>query len=123
MTDADLLTHVQAVRSDPGFDPALNQFVDLSDVTDVVMTSAGIRSLAAANPFGPGARRAVVAPLDLTYGMARMYQLLCEPTARHHLAIFRDMPSAVAWLGTAVVWDLLDAVRELPPLVDGGARP
>jgi hypothetical protein len=47
---------------------------------------------------------AIVAPQDLTFGMARMYQLFTERDA-HQVGVFRTVTEAEAWLGIAPTAD------------------
>ena len=42
---------------------------------DVQFTASTIREMVRLNPFGAGARRALVVTSDELFGMARMYQL------------------------------------------------
>ena len=47
----------------------------------------------------PGARLAVVAPTDVTYGTSRMHQQLAEYRNPLRIEVFRDRSSALKWLG------------------------
>ena len=44
---------------------------------------------------------AIVTDNDVAFGMARMYQLLCETTLPVRIEVFRDLEPALAWLRTA----------------------
>jgi hypothetical protein len=68
------LDHQRRLGADPDFDASYSGLYDLSQVEQLAVTSAGTRSVAFQLPWGPGARRAVVAPDDLAYGMTRMLQ-------------------------------------------------
>jgi hypothetical protein len=98
LTDADLLNHVRSVRANAAFRGDMCQLADFRDVVQIAISAAGIRELAALNPWGPGARRAVVVGSDYAYGMARMYQIIREPS-EEELEIFRDLGEALDWLG------------------------
>jgi hypothetical protein len=77
LTDRELLVHVRALTADPRFARYLRQLADLRDVTDVQVTASTIiREMVRLNPFGAGARRALVVTSDVVFGMARMYQIL-----------------------------------------------
>lgn len=98
LTDSDLLEHQRQLRSDPAFQPDLNQLFDFRDVTDVEVTAAGIHSLAERNPFGSGARRAFVVASQAMYGMMRMFQILTDTHPDELRVLFQDLGSANAWL-------------------------
>ena len=96
MTDQDLVANRTALFADPGFSPDFDQLYDLSEVTEVKVSSTVLLHLAMSSRFSPLARRAVVVTSDVAYGMARMYAMLTghEDT----IQVFRDRPSAVQWL-------------------------
>jgi hypothetical protein len=98
MTDEDLRDHQRRLRSDPAFDRSFDQLWDLQEVTLVEVTSATLRELAQARSFDPGTKRAVVAPEDVVYGMARMFQTLHDE-APEELNVFRTLEEAKDWLG------------------------
>jgi len=78
VTDRELLAHVRALTADPRFAPHFHQLADLRDVTDFEVTASTIREMAKLNPFGAGARRALVITSGEVFGMVRMYQLLTD---------------------------------------------
>jgi hypothetical protein len=98
LTDDDLLGHVRALRADATFHNRMFQIADFRDVVKIAISSVGVRKLGALNPFGEGARRAVVVTTDFAYGMARMYEMIREPSD-DELEIFRTLEKAVEWLG------------------------
>ena len=69
---------------------------DLRGATSFDITSAVVRELAG-RPllFDANASRAVIAPHDLAYGMARMFDLSRTDTKTR---IFREEREALAWL-------------------------
>jgi len=85
-----------------------------------VLTGADLirhaRILAALNPFGAGSRRALVVASDVVFGMARMYQILTEPSP-DEFELFRDFDKALDWLGVAdAKAELLRGLSEAPAL-------
>jgi hypothetical protein len=90
-------------RSDlAGYD----EVVDLSLVEDLVLSSGDrVRALAelAAAMDVPGAssRLAIVAPHDLAYGFARMFETYrtMGPRGAKVMSVFRSMEAALDWLG------------------------
>ncbi|HEY0997499.1 MAG TPA: hypothetical protein VGD77_16000 [Gemmatimonadaceae bacterium] len=97
LVDDDLARTQAGVRDDPRFEPDYCQLFDFSGVTDVRLTREGLLALAAHSPYGPTARRAMVVPNDLGYGMARMYQMLSgrDPEL---FRPFRSVEEAMQWL-------------------------
>jgi hypothetical protein len=77
----------------------------LFDTTGATTTAGGdtlrhlvarIRALAAST--GPRAPIAIVAPHNLLFGLARMYELLCDATGAGVVEVFRDRAEAEDWL-------------------------
>jgi hypothetical protein len=116
LTDRELLAHVRALTIDSRFAPHFRQFVDLRDVTDVQFTASTIKEMVRLNPFGAGARRALVVTSDELFGMARMYQLMTDESP-DELQIFRKADYALQWLGFAHAKKaLLLALSHAPPI-------
>lgn len=93
ITDKDAYSHQDKLRKDPAFNPSFNQLFDFTKLTHADLSTDAIHHLAEKNPFGLGSKRAFVAPLDLMYGLSRMFQVLTN----HHqdeLSVFRDMHEA-----------------------------
>jgi len=97
LTDEDLIDHQQRLRTDREFDPGFRQFADFSDVEETTIAPEVIRELARTNPWGAGARRAMFAPSDLLFGLARMFEMLDEQL--DEVRVFRNADEARAWLG------------------------
>ncbi len=79
------------------------------------MTVDGVRTMVDLNPWGRGSRRAAVAPSDLAFGLARMYEALTQ-LEHGEFQVFRTMNEAMEWLGlTSVQSELLDALARVRP--------
>lgn len=101
------LTVAQAVAAlaEIGADGRLRQgptgLVDATALTGLDLKTRDIRQLAflasQADHRWRGGRWAVVAPGDLVYGMARMYQLI-RSEAPYELGVFRSPDEAAYWL-------------------------
>jgi hypothetical protein len=116
VTDRELLAHVRALTADPRFARNFRQPADRRDVTDVQVTASTIREMVRLNPFGAGARRALVITSDVVFGMARMYQILRDESL-DELQIFRKMDDALQWLGIAdAKAELLSVLSQAPPI-------
>jgi len=74
--------------------------LDFSPVTEVALSTEFLRQLADREPIGDATKqpRAVVAPSDLQFGLARMFQITGERT-RPLLHVVRTMNEAFAALG------------------------
>ena len=98
LTPDDIKASRERYRTDPDFSPDMKQLIDLRSVTAVEVTTRDWRALAKTDPFGPGARRALVGDQDLTFGVLRMYEALSErPEVAVH--VFRNIDEAREWLG------------------------
>jgi len=115
LSDAELFTHARALKRDPRFSPSFHQLVDFSDVTSLYVTVDGVHTMVGLNPFGRGSRRAAIAPTDLAFGLARMYEALTQ-LEHGEFQVFRTMSQAVEWLGlTAVQSELRSALAQVDP--------
>jgi hypothetical protein len=100
-TDADLTEHVRALHADPQFSPEMAELVDLSGVTQIYVTTAGIRTVAQSAVHARLARRAFIAPTDVLFGLSRMYQSFWNDGAPDELKVFRTRQPALEWVGLA----------------------
>ena len=111
LTDEHLQAHATALRADPRFLPSFAQLADFRDVSDIQVTSAGIRAMTHINPFGKGARRAFVTPNATAFGLGRMYELM-KSNDEDQLMVVREVSEALKWLGDRAPagW------QDIPPL-------
>lgn len=99
--DEDFRDHHEALTGHEAFHPSLDQLFDLQGVTELEVTTEALRELARRNPFGAGARRAIViAPGNpLTFGLARMYQGYAAEDPDRLVVQFDHVEGALDWLG------------------------
>lgn len=101
LTIEDLNGYYEALREHPEFDPALDELFDLSEASSTSVAASDLRdfsaSVARRADRRQNVRMAVVAPCDLAFGMARMYELL-QTEAGSHIHVVRTRPEAEAWL-------------------------
>lgn len=105
ITITDLWDTVQHLRNDPAFNPDLRQLIDLSELTGMNATFEEIWHFARdkdGDPFSGSSRRAVVAPQNFAYGLARMYEASREDRDDGGFRVFRNMAEAREWLGLDV---------------------
>lgn len=98
VTDEALLDHQRRLAADEDFEPDFRQLYDFRGATGLEATADGVRQLAENNPFGRGARRALVADNRAVYGMARMFQLMAEK-GPDRVEVFDTVEAARKWLG------------------------
>ena len=96
-TEADVLAHRQHLKANPQFDATFRQLADFSGVTRFTISATSVKALTSSDPWDSEARRAVFAPADAVFGMARMYEMLmCKSTS--NIAVFRRFEEAEKWL-------------------------
>jgi hypothetical protein len=116
--EREILAHVRALIADPRFARNFHQLIDARDAKSVHFTASTIRELVRLNPFGAGARRAMVVTNDVVFGMARMYQIMADESP-DELQIFRHMDDALQWLWIADAKAELLSVLSQTPLIPG----
>lgn len=100
VTFADMQANKERLLSDPDFDPEFNQLSDASLATDTDLSAGNVPLLYSRRVFSTTSRRAVVAPTDFAYGMARMLQTYVDLSGTAHpVEVFRDREAALRWLG------------------------
>jgi hypothetical protein len=101
VTDADLMNHmarIQELFEEGTLNSTWAQVYDFSTVKNIDnVTSNGIRSLAYDNPWPEESVRVIIAPKDVQFGLARMYQILIEQET-NHLRITRSIDDALLWI-------------------------
>ena len=97
VTDQDLRGHQKSLLADPAFDPGFSQIWDFQGVEEALVSNDTLKELAAARSFSSQSRRAVVAPRDVVFGMARMFEMLHQE-APEAFRVFRTAEEARSWL-------------------------
>ena len=98
VTEAQVLDHNRRLRSDPAFNPDFRQLADMTEQTASNVSTKVVNEASADHFFNPGTKRAFVAPVDAIFGMSRKFALQSEAVGQT-IQVFRDMGSAVKWLG------------------------
>lgn len=97
-TDDDVLGHNKRLRADPLFDPTYRQLADMSEVTEILVSTSTIEEISRGQLFAPGTPRAFVASDDAVFGLLRKYELHADGLGQT-VKVFRDRKAAEAWLG------------------------
>ena len=100
-TPADAFQSIQDMLDHPQFEAGFDVLIDMSQVEDVSLWGTDIREKVEfdrklIDRLG-AARWAFVAPNDLVFGLARMYQALMDDTPIE-ANTFRDLSTAQSWL-------------------------
>ena len=96
VTVGEGLDHEERLSNDPDFEPDFSQLFDCRGIVKIKITSDAVRLITTKSPFSRKARRAIVADMDLVYGLARMYQMMMRD---YEVNVFRDIDEACRWLG------------------------
>lgn len=101
VTWAEFTAHVQKLRMDPAFHPGLREVLDTIHVSAVDFSARELGTFfqQGKDPYGSGSWRAVVAPDDRFYALAKMYQMWMAVTRDKHFEVFRTREEAYRWLG------------------------
>jgi len=102
LTDSEMLNLSRKLFCDKNFNIEFNQLIDLRKVTSFSVAKEGIEQLIAHERQCIGSKScgkmAIVAPADISFGTARMYQSLSSDEA-FTIQVFRNMGKANEWLG------------------------
>jgi hypothetical protein len=101
--DDEFLTFYKSLFESDSFDLSMNLLVDLREADsgprspEVLRKFAEFMRVTLAN-VTVRPRVAVIAPKDLSFGLARMYEVLAD-SVHWDFVVFRVMDAALAWLG------------------------
>ncbi len=96
----EILDWYDELQGHPDFRPDLIQIAEFR-MSEADWTPEEMKEVVTREPFGPGARRAFVGPVDLIYGLARMYSTFAETMGQGgQIEVFRTMEDARAWIDT-----------------------
>jgi len=98
MTDAEIAAHPQSLRADPRFDAEFHQIVDFRALTQIRVSSGGLREVARMNPFRRDARRAFVVATSEAFGLVRMFGFFTD-SSHEKFAVFHEIEPAFEWIG------------------------
>jgi len=98
VTKEDVLDHQNRILGDPEFDPSFSQLLDFTNMTRIGFTSADVHLFASRNVFSASARRAIVVPDEVTYGLARMFEILRESKGEMGIRVYRTLEEGLNWV-------------------------
>lgn len=97
-TLADAVSHMDKLSNDPDFDPNFSQIVDFTQVTRIELSADEIRRLAQRTIFSASARRAFIAPDEVSFGIGRMFETLRSLEGEKGIGVFRTLEEALDWV-------------------------
>ena len=98
VTEDEVHDHNRRLRTDPTFNPGYRQVVDMTGLTEILVSTDMINETAHDQFFNAGVRRAFIASDDAAFGMARMFALQAEGLGQT-IEVFREREKAEKWLG------------------------
>jgi hypothetical protein len=98
LTDEHVMSHAASLKEDPRFDSEFSQILDLRELSDLQVTSPGIRKVAHVVPFRPDARRAFIVGTGEAERLSRVLWAYTEAGVDQY-TLFRDLPPAMEWVG------------------------
>jgi hypothetical protein len=98
LNEQEILEFVDALISDPDFDPSYHFLGDLTATTKMDVSSDTIQRLARMEMFTEDSKRAYVATRRFVFGLLRMMELTANDPAGN-VKVFADLAEARAWLG------------------------
>jgi hypothetical protein len=99
VTSHDLLDSIREYRSTPGFDPSYDELMDFRAAEKIEAPVEDIRQCAITPvPFSNDTKRVILAPQELIFGLARMYQILGEDI-HPNISVVRTLEEANRILG------------------------
>lgn len=101
LTLRDLVEFRQWILAHHAYRPELSQYTDFTAVTTSEITVKEIRLFAEQAIFTPQAKRAIVTPSLLLWGLSRVYAAHCEHQRKENVGLFRSREAAIVWLGLA----------------------
>jgi hypothetical protein len=97
VTIDDVKSSCKGINANPEFKPDFRQFIDLSKASELHLHYQDLNQLAEiSDPFSGDARRALVGPTPVSFGIGRMYEIILNSP---DFQVFRSKPEALAWLG------------------------
>lgn len=115
ITDDEFITFYRNLFENSSFEMSINQLVDLRESDSTPRSQEALQLFAdmmqaRVETLAIRPKVAIIAPVDLSFGLARMYEVFAR-SVRWDLAVFRSTDSALAWLGLPL--DLIDEHEEI----------
>jgi hypothetical protein len=97
-----LASRIRQLFAEGTIDAGWREFVDFREVTRTELVPAeAVRQLARENPWPSTARRVILAPVAVVFGVSRMYQLLAA-SGHEEIAVVRTEAEALGFLAASL---------------------
>lgn len=111
VSDQELLDTYRQLYNDPDYQLGFKKLVDLRATESMERSADALQDIAQLikSRYAGSSERfktAIVAPRDLSYGLARIYEVYSEETPQETM-VFRDLQKALDWLELSAD-DILD---------------
>jgi len=93
-----LREHQERLRDDSDFKADMYELMDCSEIINVKMKTINNSQLTKSSPWKSDAKRAIVVPNLLIFGLLRIFQTMMSDE-HGNISIFYDSANATAWLG------------------------
>ncbi len=98
LSEADFVDHFQRLQGDKDFHSGYNHLFDCCAVKKFNIDRESIGRIVQLKLFAPNSKRAILTARELSYGLARMYELY-RNIPSDQIQVFRDKSAACNWLG------------------------
>ena len=103
VSDEEFFTSYHQYLADPAFDKSGNLLIDLRTTTSTLRGTDALRKMAdymrgKLADVHTRPKVAVLAPNDLSFGLARMYEVFSD-SIEWEFTVFRALDAALAWIG------------------------
>ena len=105
LDDELLLDAFNSIYSDKDYIPVMNQCINYTDVSDLLITRFGVEKLVTLcegfDCLNTKWQTTIIAPDDLIFGYGRMYQILVDST-NESVDVVRTLDAAVKLMGLGI---------------------
>jgi hypothetical protein len=98
VTRQDIEDHQRSLWTDPDFSCTFSQLADFSRMARTELNAVDMHSFAKRNVFASNARRAVIVPNDVAFGLARLFEILRGSKGENGIRVFRTVEEGFVWI-------------------------
>ena len=95
---ASIEEHQRNLWMDADFSCTFSQVADFSRMARMEINAADMYSFAKRSVFAPNARRAVIVPNDMAFGLARLFEILRGSQGENGIRVFRTIEEGFVWI-------------------------
>lgn len=98
VTRRDIEEHQRNLWMDPDFSSTFSQVADFSRMARTEINAADMHSFAKRSVFASHARRAVIVPDEVSFGLARLFEILRGSQGENGIRVFRSVEEGFLWV-------------------------